>query len=113
LITCPFVWPEHEQPYDFARYSSFGIKHILEKHGFVIKEQIKTGNYIETAAQIKIRYINYFIPKKPKFLYLFFYQLFILPVILITCFFNAVLPKRLKRKDLYLSNVVLVQKPQK
>ena len=32
FLTIPFAWDEHEQPVDYARYSSFGIKSILEKH---------------------------------------------------------------------------------
>lgn len=36
LITIPFMWGEHEQPYDYARYSSFGLKHLFDKHGFEI-----------------------------------------------------------------------------
>lgn len=31
LLTVPFVWDEHEQPYDYARYSSFGLRFLLEK----------------------------------------------------------------------------------
>jgi SAM-dependent methyltransferase len=110
LITCPFVCPLHEKPYDYARYTSFGIKYLLEKHGFRVKEQIKTGNYIEAAAQLKMYYINYMLPQKPRILYMLLYQVFLLPVILITSFFNAVLPARLKRDDLYHSNVVLAEK---
>jgi ubiquinone/menaquinone biosynthesis C-methylase UbiE len=34
LITTPFALPEHEVPYDFARYTSFGIKAILERNEF-------------------------------------------------------------------------------
>src|SRR5437764_602685 len=34
LLTVPFVWDEHEQPYDFARYSSFGLRHLLEAGSF-------------------------------------------------------------------------------
>jgi SAM-dependent methyltransferase len=34
MITVPFIWDEHEQPYDFARYTSFGLKAILERNGF-------------------------------------------------------------------------------
>ena len=29
LLTVPFVWNEHEQPYDYARYSSFGLRAFL------------------------------------------------------------------------------------
>lgn len=36
LVTVPFVWDEHEQPYDFARYSTFGVRAVLERNGFVI-----------------------------------------------------------------------------
>jgi hypothetical protein len=36
-FTCPFVWEEHEQPYDFERYSSFALKHIVEKMGLELK----------------------------------------------------------------------------
>jgi len=36
LLTVPFVWDEHEQPYDYARYSSFGLFALLEKQGFKI-----------------------------------------------------------------------------
>jgi len=110
LITCPFVCPEHEKPYDYARYTSFGIRHLLEKHGFEVREQLKTGNYIEAAAQVRMYFINYFLPKDPYFLYLFFFQLFLLPIIVSTSIFNAILPSRVKRDDLYHSNVVLVTK---
>lgn len=110
LFTCPFVVPEHEKPYDFARYTSFGIKHIMEKHGFKIVEQVKTGNFIEAIAQLQMYYLNFWLPQKPRFLYLFLYQLFILPIILGTSLLNKILPKRMLRNDLYHSNVLLVQK---
>ena len=31
LATVPFIWNEHEIPYDFKRYTSFGIKELLER----------------------------------------------------------------------------------
>lgn len=34
MLTVPFVWDEHEQPYDFARYSSYGLRHLADKSGF-------------------------------------------------------------------------------
>ena len=34
LLTVPFVWDEHEQPFDYGRYTSYGLKHLLAKAGF-------------------------------------------------------------------------------
>ena len=45
LISIPFVWNEHEIPYDFARYTSFGITHILSKNGFQVTDLRKTTTY--------------------------------------------------------------------
>src|SRR3546814_6951319 len=41
LLTVPFVWDEHEQPYDYARYSTFGLKSLLERNGFNVLTQKK------------------------------------------------------------------------
>ena len=42
LLSVPFVWDEHEQPTDYRRYSSFGIRRLLEQHGFEILQHRKT-----------------------------------------------------------------------
>ena len=34
LVTVPFIWPEHQKPYDFQRYTSFGIKKVFDYYGF-------------------------------------------------------------------------------
>lgn len=52
LLTVPFVWDEHEQPYDYARYSSFGLKHLLETHGFEIEAQQKTMRDLRVVVQM-------------------------------------------------------------
>jgi len=64
LITVPFVWDEHEIPYDFERYTSYGIKHLLENHGFEIVNLMKTTNYIETIIQMLCAYISQHIFRK-------------------------------------------------
>ncbi len=110
LLSCPFAWPEHEIPYDFARYSSFGIKSVLEKNGFEIMEQKKTGHFFEVIMQYLIFYIFCFIPKKPLFIYYIIHQIFILPLLLFTLIISAILPKIMKRKDLYFNNILLVRK---
>ena len=110
LLTCPFAWPEHEIPYDFCRYSSFGIKQVIEKAGFKITVQRKTGHFFEVLMQYLIFYVFCFIPKKPSVLYYILHQLFILPLMLFTIIISLVLPKRMKRKDLYFNNILLAEK---
>lgn len=39
LLTVPFMWPEHEMPYDFQRYTTNGLRAMLEKSGFEIIAQ--------------------------------------------------------------------------
>ena len=41
LITVPFMWKEHEKPYDFQRFTSFGLKKLFQKNGFEIINQKK------------------------------------------------------------------------
>jgi SAM-dependent methyltransferase len=34
LVTVPFIWEEHERPFDFFRYASAGVRQLLETAGF-------------------------------------------------------------------------------
>lgn len=35
FITVPFMWHIHEAPYDYYRYTRYGLEYLLGKHGFV------------------------------------------------------------------------------
>jgi ubiquinone/menaquinone biosynthesis C-methylase UbiE len=64
LITIPFAWMEHEAPVDFGRYTSFGMKSLLERNGFKILALEKTTNYIQTQTQLtNVYWNNHFFPK--------------------------------------------------
>jgi SAM-dependent methyltransferase len=44
LITVPFMWHVHEKPYDYFRYTRYGLEYLLGKSGFVdIKIDENTG----------------------------------------------------------------------
>lgn len=58
LITCPFAWEEHEIPIDYARYTRFALKDMLEKNGFDILVTDKSGHFIRTLHQLFILYLN-------------------------------------------------------
>ncbi|HEU0063959.1 MAG TPA: methyltransferase domain-containing protein, partial [Flavisolibacter sp.] len=36
ILTVPFCWELHEEPYDFYRFSKYGLKDLFEKHGFKV-----------------------------------------------------------------------------
>ena len=58
LVTCPFAIAEHESPVDFARYSSFGLKSLMERSGFEVVTQEKLGNSLEVLTQFKLAYLE-------------------------------------------------------
>ena len=107
LLTMPFVWDEHEQPYDFARYSSFGIKSLLEKHGFKIVEQRKSTDDIRVIFQLLNAYIYKKTVTKSIWLNLFIVLIFMAPFNLLGEFLALITPRN---SDLYLDNIVLAKK---
>jgi SAM-dependent methyltransferase len=107
LLTMPFVWDEHEQPYDFARYSSFGIKALLERHGFEVIEQRKSIDDIRVIFQLLNTYIyKKTLTKNPWFR--------VITTLVLMAPFNvvgellAIITPR--NSDLYLDNIILARK---
>jgi SAM-dependent methyltransferase len=107
LITVPFFWPEHEQPYDFARYTSFGIQAALEKGGFRTACMVKSGNFIAALWQAYIGYLFSFSPKKSLLGRGIFQLLVIFPTTLFGLLASTIFPKRY---EAYCNLVVLAEK---
>jgi len=57
LITCPFAWEEHEIPVDYARYTRFALRDMLEKNGFRVITTDKNGHFIAALHQLFVVYI--------------------------------------------------------
>lgn len=107
LLTVPFVWDEHEPPYDYARYTSFGLAHLVKSAGFEIIEQNKIMTGTKAVTQLVNAYhYKYLVPKK-RFIRLIGCLIFIAPFNLLGLLFAAILPEN---KDLYLDNIVLAKK---
>lgn len=51
-ISVPFIYPIHDAPNDFRRFTIYGLRHELAKHGFEIVEETQHGNSLITALQI-------------------------------------------------------------
>ena len=106
LITVPFVWDEHEQPYDYARYSSFGLKSLLEKQGFEIIKHHKSVNDFGVVIQLMNAYLY-----KMMHRYTIIRQItkFTMCAVIniLGIIISLVLPKN---DDLYLDNIILARK---
>ena len=64
IISVPFVWQEHEVPFDFTRFSVFGIVKKLEQNGFDIEVVSKDTRSVETlAVLLNVYLINNLVPK--------------------------------------------------
>lgn len=110
IFTCPFAFPEHEQPNDFARYTSFAVNDLMKTNGFSIHTYIKSGNAVEALGQLRMIYahlhvVSLFknIPVIRQGVRLFTYT----SINLWTIFWSKILPKA---DDLYMNNIVVATK---
>lgn len=107
VLTVPFVWDEHEQPYDYARYSSYGLRHLLCKHGFSLEEEIKTLPNIAVLHQLLNAYLYKVLLTRSRVVNLLLTTILMAPISCAGLFLGRILPNN---SDLYLDNVVLARK---
>ena len=107
LLTVPFVWDEHEQPYDYARYSSFGLHALLERQGFRVLRHRK----LMADASLIFQLINAYLFKvgHTRFtsLNLIVTALVFGPISLLGLLMGTVMPKN---PDLFLDQLVVAEK---
>ena len=107
LLTIPFVWDEHEQPYDFARYSSFGLRALLERHGFRVLQQHKLLDNFSVLVQLAIAYFFKVSRSRSRVLNLLVGAVFFAPLTVLGLVLGALLPRN---PDLFLDQLVLAEK---
>jgi SAM-dependent methyltransferase len=106
LITVPFVWDEHEQPFDYARYSSFGLNHLLLKKGLKVLTQKKITQDFRVIIQLVNGYL-YKVTRNIPILKQLIQLVVIFPITLFGLVISFILPKN---HDLYLDNIILCEK---
>ena len=109
LMTVPFVWNEHEVPYDCVRYTSFGIRQELEQHGFEIVVSKKITTYIEMLFQMAMEYVRFTVASlsKSHFVNVLFQVLLISPLCVCGILLNKLLPEN---DSWYGDNILLARK---
>ena len=108
LLTIPFVWDEHEQPHDFARYSSFGLRALLERNGLRVLEQRKLLDDFSVLVQLAIAYFFKVSRSRSRLLNLVVCVVFFAPLSLLGLLLGRVLPRN---PDLFLDQLVIAEKP--
>lgn len=106
LLTVPFCWNEHEIPFDYARYSTFGIKYLLEKHGFEVLEVQRSGNFVQVNFQLWALYF-YELFKGLGTTGKLLSMLFIIPINVIGSLLRMLLPKN---DSLYFNSIITAKR---
>jgi SAM-dependent methyltransferase len=110
LITCPFVWKEHELPHDYARYTLFALEDMLQKNNFTIRVINKSGNFIQVISQLVVLYFydtGYSKVKKLPVIKQIFESVFFFLPNLFGIVLNKILPSK---SQLYFNNIVVAEK---
>lgn len=107
LLATPFAWDEHEQPYDFARYSSFGLRALIERHGFAVEAQRKTCADFRAIVQLASGVVYKITRTEHRGLNILVQLLLVAPVNVVGGLIAFVLPRN---PDFYLDNIVLARR---
>jgi SAM-dependent methyltransferase len=107
VLAVPFVWDEHEQPQDFARYSSYGLRALLERNGFEIVAQRKSVADASAVAQLASAWLFKVTRSRFRTLNRLAQVALIAPVNVGGAIAGAILPRN---EDFYLDNIVLARR---
>lgn len=122
LLAMPFIWPEHEQPFDSQRFTSFGLCARLESTGFEILSVTKTNPGLSCLIQLLIEIVE--LPLRSvltristewtrRLMARVFRMLLAVPYTVLNllgvCF--RVLPRKASEVEMYLDLVVVATKP--
>ena len=107
LVTMPFAWHEHEAPYDFARYTSYGIRHVLQNGGFEVLEVKKTTTSVLAICQMFIAYLAEYVRPRNKVLAKVFQLVLLFPLTALSLLLNRMLPRRY---EYFCNSVVFARK---
>ena len=63
-LTAPLYYQEHEQPYDFYRYTQFGLRQLLEQSGFAVRDLHWLEGYLGTLSH-QLALASRELPRRP------------------------------------------------
>jgi len=54
ILQVPFQWWVHEEPYDYFRFTPYGLKYLLQKAGFRQIEIYPTGGFYNVVIKVEL-----------------------------------------------------------
>ena len=60
LLITPMEWEEHQQPYDFFRYTRFGLEHLTRRAGFVDVRIEPVGGFFRLLSRRLMNSVQFF-----------------------------------------------------
>jgi SAM-dependent methyltransferase len=58
ILTAPMQWRHHEEPYDYYRFTRYGLEHLIKSAGFVLQDITPTGGAFSLIGQILLNIIT-------------------------------------------------------
>jgi SAM-dependent methyltransferase len=52
ILQVPFIYPLHDAPLDFLRWTEFGVRELARKCGMAVEEEHLLGSGVETAGML-------------------------------------------------------------
>lgn len=107
LASAPFMWPEHEMPYDFKRWTSIGFLSCFNEKNFEKVNYLKSGSMLLVIVsfifdKVRSRQLSYF-----KYInYLIFFSvnsfIYVLEKLKLISFYDA-------KSEFFLDNIIVVK----
>jgi len=92
VISLPFVYQEHEEPYDFFRFTQFAVAELLEKSGFRIVESKRDSSAVDAIVTVANNYIITNLAPKIKGCWRIYAVLICFPLQVLALVLSKVLP---------------------
>ena len=92
VVSVPFLYREHEQPYDFRRFTSYGLMLAMTRNAFKVSTCLKCLSAIETIATLFSVYVCNNIGNKNKLAYILTGFLVTLPALVLSKLLAKILP---------------------
>jgi len=108
IVSSPFIWPEHETPYDFRRFTLAGLESLFTAAGLDVELSLRTAGAHASIAQVNSLYVHAVIGRDIRVWGSVVTAVLCAPIQLVGLAVDAVFPDR---GEFYIENVLALRKP--